>query len=79
MTNDEKGTEAVYQPAESTARLSVGMMIDRLEAEGKWKLMPDLQLFKSDELMKAIRQRKDYLQKQRDILFKDIPSVNDLL
>ena len=48
-------------------------MIDRLEAEGKWKLMPDLQLFKSDELMKAIRQRKDYLQKQRDILFKDIP------
>ena len=79
MTNDEKGTEAVYQPAESTARLSVGMMIDRLEAEGKWKLMPDLQLFKSEELMKAIRQRKDYLQKQRDILFKDIPSVNDLL
>ena len=73
MTNDEKGTEAVYQPAESTARLSVGMMIDRLEAEGKWKLMPDLQLFKSEELMKAIRQRKDYLQKQRDILFKDIP------
>ena len=45
MTNDEKGTEAVYQPAESTARLSVGMMIDRLEAEGKWKLMPDLQPF----------------------------------
>ena len=73
MTNDEKGTEAVYQPAESTARLSVGMMIDRLEAEGKWKLMPDLQLLKAPELMKAIRQRKDYLQKQRDILFKDIP------
>ena len=78
MTNDEKGTEAVYQPAESTARLSVGMMIDRLEAEGKWKLMPDLQLFKSEELMKAIRQRKDYLQKQRDILFKDIPLVRNV-
>ena len=77
MTNDEKGTEAVYQPAESTTRLSVGMMIDRLEAEGKWKLMPDLQLFKSDELMKAIRQRKDYLQKQRDILFKDIPLLRN--
>ena len=77
MTNDEKGTEAVYQPAESTVRLSVGMMIDRLEAEGKWKLMPDLQLFKSDELMKAIRQRKDYLQKQRDILFKDIPLLRN--
>ena len=77
MTNDEKGTEAVYQPAESTARLSVGMMIDRLEAEGKWKLMPDLQLFKSEELMKAIRQRKDYLQKQRDILFKDIPLLRN--
>ena len=77
MTNDEKGTEAVYQPAESTARLSVGMMIDRLEAEGKWKLMPDLQLFRSDELMKAIRLRKDYLQKQRDILFKDIPLLRN--
>ena len=77
MTNDEKGTEAVYQPAESTARLSVGMMIDRLEAEGKWKLMPDLQLFNSEEVMKDIRQRKDYLQKQRDILFKDIPLLRN--
>ena len=57
MTNDEKGTEAVYQPAESTARLSVGMMIDRLEAEGKWKLMPDLQLFKSDELRLSVSVR----------------------
>jgi membrane protein len=73
MTNDEKGTEVVYQPAESTARLSVGMMIDRLEAEGNWKLMPDFHLLKSKELVKAISQRKEYLDKQRDILFKDIP------
>ena len=78
MTNDEKGTEAVYQPAESTANLSIGMMIDRLEAEGNWKLMTDFKPLESPLVMKAIRQRKDYLKMQRDILFKDIPLENDM-
>lgn len=72
VTKDEKGTESMYQPAESTANLSVGMMIDRMEAEGNWKLMPVLKSIDTPQLMEAMRHRKDYLRLQRDILFKDI-------
>ena len=72
VTKDEKGTESMYQPAESTANLSVGMMIDRMEAEGNWKLMPVLKSIDAPQLMEAMRHRKDYLRLQRDILFKDI-------
>ena len=72
VTKDEKGTESMYQPAESTANLSVGMMIDRMEAEGNWKLMPVLKSIDAPQLMEAMRHRKDYLRSQRDILFKDI-------
>lgn len=72
VTKDEKGTESMYLPAESTANLSVGMMIDRMEAEGNWKLMPVLKSIDAPQLMEAMRHRKDYLRLQRDILFKDI-------
>ena len=72
VTNDEKGMESMYQPALSTANLSVGIMIDRLEAEGNWKLMPSLKSLETSLLSKAIAQRKDYLRLQRDILFKDM-------
>ena len=62
----------MYQPALSTANLSVGIMLDRLEAEGTWKLMPSLKSLETSLLSKAIAQRKDYLRLQRDILFKDM-------
>ncbi len=72
VTKDEKGAEAVYLPAESTANLSVGMMIDRLEAAGNWNFSPSLEPLESALLMRAVKNRKDYLALQRDILFKDI-------
>ncbi len=72
VTKDEKGAESMYQPAVSTANLSIGMMIDRLEAEGNWKLLPVLKHINAPQLMEAVRHRKDYLRLQRDILFKDI-------
>lgn len=77
VTKDEKGVESMYQPAESTANLSVGMMIDRLEAEGNWKLLPSLNYLKSPLLIKALRQRKEYLGLQREILFKDVTVEED--
>ena len=79
VTKDEKGVESMYQPAESTANLSVGMMIDRLEAEGNWKLLPSLNYLKSPLLIKALRQRKEYLGLQREILFKDVTVEEDKL
>ena len=72
VTNDEKGTEAVYQPAESTSKLSIGLMIDRLEARGSWKLDVSLEKIDRGVLKKTIALRKQYLESQRETLFKDI-------
>ncbi|MBR1463153.1 MAG: YihY/virulence factor BrkB family protein [Prevotella sp.] len=72
VTNDEKGAESVYLPAETTAKLSIGMMIDRLEAEGSWNISPSLRPMETASMLTAMKNRKDYLALQRDILFKDI-------
>ncbi|MBR1401543.1 MAG: YihY/virulence factor BrkB family protein [Prevotella sp.] len=72
VTNDEKGAESVYLPAETTAKLSIGMMIDRLEAEGSWNISPSLRPMETALMLTAMKNRKDYLALQRDILFKDI-------
>lgn len=72
VTNDEKGAESVFLPAETTAKLSIGMMIDRLEAEGRWNISPSLRPMETALMLTAMKNRKDYLALQRDILFKDI-------
>ena len=72
VTYDGKGTESVYQPAESTSHLSVGLMIDRLEARGHWKLDVDLDKLDASVLKRTIMMRKQYLEGQRTILFKDV-------
>ena len=72
VTTDEKGAVSRYQPAESTSHLSVGLMIDRMEAEGKWKLDIAFKKLGDTELAKTIRLRKNYLDLQREVLFKDI-------
>ncbi len=72
MAYDEKGEETVYQPAESLSRLTVGTLIDRLEASGRWRLDIDLKQFGCEQLTKVIHNRKLYLHEQRNILLKDL-------
>jgi len=72
VTNDEKGTESVFQPARSLDQLTVGEVIDTLEADGHWKLDVDLDLMNSDNLCRIIRNRKNYLKLQRDFFLKDL-------
>jgi len=72
VTNDEKGEEVVYQPAETLSRLTVGTMIDRLESDGNWRIDIDLKALGSEQLGHVIRNRKQYLQQQRNTLLKDL-------
>ncbi len=72
ITNDDKGEERTYQPAESLTLLNVGTLVDRLEAEGKWTMEFDMHTLDTPNWKKIMKLRKDYLNGQRDILLKDL-------
>lgn len=72
VTGDEKGEISCFQPAEPTSRLSVGLLIDRLESQGRWSLELDLHKFASENWKHVIKSRSDYLDNQRGILLKDM-------
>ena len=72
LSSDEKGAPARYMPAESIDRLSVGTLIDRMEAQGKWRLDIPVGKFYNGEWKKIIRNRTDYLDQQRNVLLQDL-------
>ena len=72
VTGDEKGEISCFQPAEPTSRLSVGLLIDRLESQGRWSIELDLHKFASENWKHVIKSRSDYLDNQRGILLKDM-------
>ncbi|MDO4160152.1 MAG: YihY/virulence factor BrkB family protein [Prevotellaceae bacterium] len=72
ITSDEKSEESSYQPAEPTTRLSVGLLIDRLESQGKWTLEMDMHKLDNDEWRQVVTNRTGYLDVQRKILLKDL-------
>ena len=72
VNSDEKGDEQFYLPAESLDNLSVGTLLDRLEAKGSWKWDVPLRSFTSVNWGKAFEDRRKYLRLQREILLKDL-------
>ena len=42
VTSDEKGEDSRFVPAEDIANLTLGTMIDRMEAKGTWKIDLDV-------------------------------------
>lgn len=68
----DKDGVALYQPAECLSRLSVGTLIDRLEAHGKWPLSIDIKQLASPAWKTVIAARNDYLKQQRSVLLKDL-------
>ena len=64
--------ESLYQPAECLSRLSVGTLIDRLEAHGKWSLTIDVKRLSSEAWKNIIAERNAYLNSQREVLLKDL-------
>ena len=72
ISSDEKGEQARYMPAENIERLSVGLMIDRLESQGKWKIDLALSEHYTHLWGKAMEFRRNYLKESRAILLKDL-------
>lgn len=72
ITPDEKGDESRYLPAESLDNLSVGVMVDRLEAQGRWQLDLPVTNLLTDEWSRAIVQRNAYLRRSRDIRLESL-------
>ena len=72
ITTDEKGEQTRFMPSENVERLSVGKMIDNLEAVGKWKLDIDREAYNGELWTKAMKLRSDYLNGMRKILLKDM-------
>lgn len=72
ISSDEKGETSRFMPAESLNNLNVGTMVDRLEAQGTWKLdIPVSGLF-SGEWAKAMEHRGAYLKSLRDINLQNL-------
>lgn len=72
ITSDEKGEYSSFQPAESPSHLSVGLLIDRLESQGKWTIDLDMHKLDSPNWKRVITARSGYLDNQRGILLKDM-------
>ena len=68
----DKDGESLYQPAECLSRLSVGTLIDRMEAHGKWSLTIDVKRLSSEAWKTIIAERNAYLNSQREVLLKDL-------
>lgn len=72
IPGSDKDGESLYQPAECLTRLTVGSLIDRLEAHGKWSLNIDMKQFASPAWKKIITARNGYLNSQREVMLKDL-------
>ena len=72
ITSDEKGEASQFVPAENVDNLSLGVMIDRLEAHGSWKIELPLEKHYNENWGKALEMRRQYLKSTRTILLKDL-------
>ena len=71
ITSDEKGEQSRFLPAQSTDQLSLGIMIDRMESLGKWKLEWDRSSLNESVWTNAIAMRSNYLKQSKEMLLKD--------
>ena len=77
LTSDEKGESSRYMPAESLDNLSLGTMIDRLEAQGRWQIdLPVSQLL-SDCGSRGIDLRQGFLRQMRSIRLEQLPRAQN--
>ncbi len=72
VTSDEKGEESRFMPSEDLSNLTLGTMIDRLEARGRWKIDLDVSGLLSQEWGKAIGARSNYLKTMRGIFLQEL-------
>ena len=70
---NDKDKDPVYYPALAADQLTLGTMVDRLEANGQWRLELDLHdNMQGENWKKALMLRKDYLQQLRNMRITDL-------
>lgn len=68
VAGDEKETQARYQPAIALKHLTMGFMMSRLEATGKWNIDLDVRKhLKSKEWVEFYKLRRKYLSELDEI------------
>lgn len=72
ITSDEKGETSHFMPAEDINNLTLGRMVERLEARGQWKIDLDFSNQFTDQWAKAIEIRSNYLHTLRDIKLQNL-------
>lgn len=72
ISSDEKSESSHFMPAESLSNLSLGVMTDRLEAKGRWRIDLPISQFYSSRWAQAIGLRTDYLRSLRDIPLEEL-------
>jgi len=76
ISSDEKGEASRYMPSESLSNLSVGSLVDRLEAQGNWTGSTSLDLSQAPAWRRAIAIRSQYLAHLRSIRLEDLAITN---
>ena len=71
LAGDEKGEQSRFVPAISPEHMTLGLMTDRLESLGTWKISLPSEYIKSETWRKAITLRSNYLQEARRITLLD--------
>ena len=72
ISGDEKGETSRFMPAEDISNLTFGVMVDRLESRGCWKIDLDVSELFTGKWVQAMELRSDYLRKARDIRLQDL-------
>jgi membrane protein len=72
ISSDEKGEASQFLPAESIVNLNLGVLIDRLEAQGKWKIDLPIGKLVDKKWEKALNLRGNYLKSLQEIKLEDL-------
>ena len=72
ITSDEKGEESHFMPVEDLSNMTLGTMVDRLEARGTWKIDLDISELFSKEWGRAVDIRQNYLRDARQVELKNL-------
>lgn len=72
VSGDEKGEESRFVPSEDLSNMTLGTMVDRLEARGQWKIDLDISNQLAEKWLQAISVRSKYLNDLRDIRLQDL-------